>query len=61
MSSRVGKLFIMTGGSMNFIERQLEKLRNWMTGAEKVPVKVKEETRGNGENQQAEKIRRFWK
>lgn len=46
---------------MNFILQQLEKLRNWITGAAKVPVVVKEEKRGNGGIQQAEKIRRFWK
>ena len=46
---------------MNFIMQQLEKLRNWVTGAEKVPVKIKEDKRGNGGKPQAEKIRRFWK
>lgn len=61
MGLRVGELFRMTGGNMNFIERQLEKLRNWITGAARVPIKIKEEKRGNGGNQQAEKIRRFWK
>lgn len=57
----VGELFRMAGGSMNFIERQLEKLRNWVVGTAKVPVKIKEEKRGNGGKPQAEKIRRFWK
>ncbi|MFT6765387.1 MAG: hypothetical protein ACJAZS_000264 [Alteromonas naphthalenivorans] len=46
---------------MNFIERQIEKLRNWISGASKVPVKIKEEKRGNREKPQADKIRRFWK
>ena len=46
---------------MKKLWQQLEKLWNWIKGTAKVPVKIKEEKRGNGEKPQADKIRSFWK
>lgn len=46
---------------MKKIWQLIEKLRNLIMGPVRVPVKIKEEKRGNGGNLQAEKIRSFWK
>lgn len=47
---------------MNKVWQEIEKLKDWIAGTPKVPVKIKEENkRGNGEKPQADKIRGFWK